>query len=155
SLAPILGSILQRDGMPAPWVDTSHGSSLAIPPPNGAPVVYVTTDEASEAAQALRSQLRPGFERPIPCEDVTLRAYLAPANAVRAAVDGMLPARLDLRTSSGIELRRLSVERRLEPGRGLTVAVEWARPEGAPPATLLTHLVDGVGRQISGSDRPL
>ncbi len=156
SLGPILGSILDRDGFDAQWVDTSHGSSLALAAPGGPPAAYVSLDDASGVGRALRAGLsgQQAMEQPIPCEDMTLRSYVVRPEAVRSAVEPLLPAELGLRTANGIAIQRIGTERRLQPGGNLSLVIEWTR-SGTEPATLFTHLVDPNGRQISGSDRPL
>ncbi len=153
SLSPILQAIMSRDGLRAEWVDTTHGSSLALP---ASQAIYVTLDESSDVARLLRDRLADAqaVEQAIPCEDMTFRSYAASPERAQAIAKAELPAKLNLRAAGGIELVRLAADRRLVPGQPLPVAVEWAR-EGSAKATLFAHLLDTNGRQVAGSDRQL
>jgi dolichyl-phosphate-mannose-protein mannosyltransferase len=157
SLAPILTSILDRDGLNALWLDTGHAASLALPAAGSPPAAYITLD-GSEPARTLEATGRPAQQQAIPCEGMTYRAYVPQPAALRRAVEPQLPAGLGVTAADGIALERIGVDRRLTPGQPLLVAVSWGwsgAERDRPPATLFAHLVDVSGRQVAGSDTPL
>ncbi len=160
SLGPVLGSILARDGLDAPWTNTADASSLAIPAPGSPPAVYVTLDDASNTAQTLRTAFagQQRLEQAVPCEGMTVREYVLGADDLRPALGPLLPVSLDLHAPVGLTIERLNAGRRLTAGQPLDVAFEWSWTGGqrpAAPVTLFAHLVDGSGRQVAGDDRSL
>jgi hypothetical protein len=156
SLAPVLASILGRDGLDAHWVDTSQSASLAIPPDHSRPVAYVTLDDDSATVRTLDSSpgVRQIMRQPVACEDMIFRSYVADPAALEAILPQLLPAELGLGTPGGLALDRLAVDRRLTPGATSVVGISWSQAAGQPStsATLFLHLLDDNGRQVAGSD---